>query len=64
MMNNSMKEGLILAVALGLAVAAAQAFTADRPVRAPALPSTLVNTPISHPSSNRDLNHRLLCDRR
>ncbi|HKF96025.1 MAG TPA: hypothetical protein VKB53_11290 [Gammaproteobacteria bacterium] len=38
-----MKERLILGVALGLAVAAAQAFTADQTSETPASPADLLN---------------------
>jgi len=38
-----MKEGLILGVALGLAVAAAQASTADQTSDTPASPADLLN---------------------
>lgn len=49
-MNHSMKEGLLMAVALGLALAAAQALTHDASVDDP-LPSAGLVSPVPHPAS-------------
>jgi hypothetical protein len=52
-MNQSMKEGLILAIVLGLAVMAAEALTADRRPQDPAVPAdsllTHQSSTTSHP---------------
>ena len=54
-----MKEGLLLAIALGLAVVAAQAFTADRNSIAPASAAILAKDTSLHPSSDSEPSHQL-----
>lgn len=63
-MDNSMKEGLMLAVALGLAIAAAQAFRVDQTPDASALHVPSATSPVFHPYGHPEFNHRLLSDRR
>lgn len=50
-MNNSMKEGLLLAVALGLALVTAEALTHDASVDNPLPSARLVNPVPHHPAS-------------